>query len=339
MFRIVQVFAIIVVTVLPRGGFAWEANEIKATGKVFVDSRPVLVEGAKSGEGPAWDPRHGLFFSGGGGVTLYGLNGQSRMFLKDAGTNGLLLDASGAMLMCQPRYRRVSTYDLKTRKLRVLTDSYHGKPYNQPNDITVDTKGRAYFSDPKYGSRDGMDQLDDSGKKIEGVYRIDVDGSVHRIITHEVDRPNGLVVTPDDRYLFVADNNNNMVDKGERKLWRFDLKPNGTVDLASQKLLFDWERGRGPDGMVLDEKGHVYVAGGLNKDNPPYETAAKYKGGVYVFTPDGALVDFAPVPNDEVTNCTFGGKDLKTLYITAGGTLWKTRTKHAGQMPWPGMSR
>ena len=85
-----------------------------------------------------------------------------------------------------------------------------------------------FSSDPQYGDRSRMEIEDGSGRKIEGVYRIDTDGRVTRIITHEVDRPNGLVVTPDDKYLYVADNNNNSVG-GARKLWRFDLKPNGTV--------------------------------------------------------------------------------------------------------------
>ena len=109
-----------------------------------------------------------------------------------------------------------------------------------------------------------MELLDAAGRKIEGVYRIDPNGSVTRIITHEVDRPNGLVVTPDDRFLIVADNNNNSVG-GARKLWRFELDDGGDVDLSSQTLLLDWKSGRGPDGMVLDQKGRMYVAGGRNK--------------------------------------------------------------------------
>ena len=121
----------------------------------------------------------------------------------------------------------------------------------------------------------------------------------------------------------------------ERKLFRFALQPDGSVNLASKKNLFDWKTGRGPDGMVLDAKGRIYVAGGRNKPNLPNETADKFKGGVYVISPDGKLLDFVAVPRDEVTNCTFGGPDLRTLYITAGGTLWSIRTTTRGKMPWP----
>jgi len=297
-------------------------------------AKPVLVLEKGAGEGPAWHPDHGLFFSGGAGITLMNPAGETSLFMPKAGSNGLLFDHRGRLLLCQPAFRVVSRFDLRTGKRQVLTRSFHGKQYNQPNDITVDSKGRIYFSDPKYGPRNGMELLDSDGREIEGVYRIDRDGSVTRIITHEVDRPNGIVVSADDKYLYVADNNNNNAGAA-RKLWRFNLQADGDVDLASRKLLFDWKMGRGPDGMVLDQKGRLYVAGGLTRANPPHETADKFKGGVYVFSSEGALLDFAAIPRDEVTNCTFGGPDLKTLYVTAGGTLWSIRTTTPGHMPWP----
>ena len=297
-------------------------------------SRLILKTGA--GEGPAWHPAYGLFFSGDEGITLMTPAGNTSVFLPKAGSNGLLFDHEGRLLVCQPAYRRVIRLDAKSKHLQVLTDEYDGRHFNQPNDITVDSAGRIYFSDPRYGSREGMELLDSGGREIEGVYRIDADGSVTRIITHEVDRPNGILITPDDRYLFVADNNNS--EGGARMLWRFALQADGTVDSASRKLIFDWKSGRGPDGMVMDELGRLYVAGGLNQPNPPHETADKFKGGVYVLSQNGTLLSFAPIPRDEVTNCTFGGPDLRTLYITAGGTLWSIHTRTPGKMPWPGQN-
>ena len=179
-----------------------------------------------------------------------------------------------------------------------------------------------------------MEMLDKAGRKVEGVYRVDPDGRVTRIIMHEADRPNGLLVTPDDKFLFVADNNNN-TRGGARKLWRFRLKADGTIAPKSRKLIYDWGTGRGPDGMAIDAKGRLYVAGGRNEGVPPYETAGKHKGGIYVFSPKGKLITFVHIPRDEVTNCAFGGKDLKTLFITAGGTLWSIRTAVAGRPVWP----
>ena len=176
--------------------------------------------------------------------------------------------------------------------------------------------------------------MDDAGRIIEGVYRIDPDKKVTRIIGREVERPNGVLVSADDRYLYVADNNNDKVG-GERKLYRFDLRGDGTVDLSSKKLLYDWGKGRGPDGVKQDMKGRLYVAGGLNKPNPPAEPAEDVKGGIYVFSPEGKLLTFLAVPKDEVTNCAFGGEDRKTLYITAGGTLYSIRTTTPGRLVFP----
>jgi gluconolactonase len=170
---------------------------------------------------------------------------------------------------------------------------------------------------------------DDTGRAIEGVYRIDPDGTVSRVIGREVERANGVLVTPDDKHLYVADNNNN-TKGGARKLWRFDLKPNGAVNLESKKLVYDWGTGRGPDGLKQDAKGRLYVAAGLNKPSPPFEPATDVKGGIYVLDPLGKLLAFLPVPTDEVTNCAFGGEDRKMLYITGGGTLYSIRTSTPG---------
>jgi gluconolactonase len=300
---------------------------------IFADNgKPQLVLSEGAGEGPAWDPKLGLLFSGHGGIMRMARDGQVTVHRKDAGTNGLLFDASGALLACEPVRRRVTRTELDGT-LTVLAEKFDAMAFNQPNDITVDSNGRIYFSDPQYGDRSKMEMLDRAGRQVEGVYRIDPDGKVTRLITHEVDRPNGLVVTPDDRHLFVADNNNNDVG-GARKLWRFALQSNGSLDLASQSLIYDWGTSRGPDGMVLDTAGRLYVAGGLNKANPPSEANDKL-GGVYVFSPDGKLLTFVHIPRDEVTNCTFGGEDLRTLFVTAGGTLWSLRTTTPGQLPWP----
>ena len=310
------------------------ANVFLQAADIFDEAKPTMVLERGAGEGPAWDPQLGLLFSGDGDITLLSSGGTTRTFLRGAGSNGLLFDHQGRLLICQPVARRVSRMDIRTGKLEVLTDHFEGRRYNQPNDVAVDAQGRVYFSDPRYGSREGMELLDGEGRPVEGVYRIDVDGRVTRILSHEVDRPNGLVVSADNRFLFVADNNNNS-QAGARKLYRFELRGDGDAKRSSRKLLFDWKTGRGPDGMVLDEHGRLYVAGGLNRANPPYETADEFKGGVYVLSADGTLLDFMPIPRDEVTNCTFGGADLKTLYTTAGGTLWSIRTKARGQFAWP----
>lgn len=313
---------------------AWGRSSVAAD--VFAEGAKLKVESAvgAGGEGPAWHPKLGILTSGHDGhVHRLDRDGRSTIHRRDAGTNGLLFDRQGRLIACEPKLRRVTRTELDG-SLTVLTEKYEGHRYNQPNDVTVDSQGRIYFTDPRYGSRDGMEILDAAGRTIEGVYRIDADGKVTRIIGRELERPNGILASPDDRYLFVADNNNSELG-GARKLWRFELRADGTVDLASRKLLHDWKNGRGPDGLKQDQRGRLYVAGGLNKPNPPFEPAEDVKGGVYVFTPDGQLLDFVAVPTDEVTNCAFGGDDLKTLYVTGGGTLYSIRTQTPGRVLYP----
>jgi gluconolactonase len=287
------------------------------------------------GEGPAWDPKLGVLTSGKNGIHRLDRDGQSSVYRERAGTNGLLFDRDGRLVCCEPERRRVTRID-RDGTLTVLTDRFDGKRYNTPNDLTIDSKGRIYFSDPRYGPRDGMEIKNEKGETVEGVYRIDPDGKVARVIGREVERANGVLVSADDKYLFVADNNNDTVG-GARKLWRFELKPDGTVDAPSKKLLYDWGKGRGPDGVKQDAKGRLYVAGGLNRPNPPAEPADDVKGGIYVIDPQtGKLLAFQGVPTDEVTNCAFGGDDLRTLYITGGGTLYSIRTTTPGRVLWPG---
>ncbi len=296
-------------------------------------SMPELLAEEGAGEGPAWHPELGLLTSGGGHIYRRDLAGKQSIYGENAGSNGLMFDRQGRLIICEPVRRQVSRVE-KNGDVTVLTERYEGKLYNQPNDLTIDSKGRIYFSDPRYGDRADMELVDAQGRKVEGVYRIDPDGKVTRIITHEVDRPNGLVITPDDKYLYVADNNND-TEGGARKLFRFDLKGDGTVDFASQKLLYDWKKTRGPDGMKLDALGRLYVAAGLNKQNPPFETQDEPTAGVYVFSSEGKLLKFVPIPRDETTNVGFGGPDLKTLYITSGGSLWSLRTMTPGKPAWP----
>lgn len=319
-----------------------DAEKIKVVGAVPIFESgaklKVETEGEGGGEGPVWHPKFGVFTSGNDNhLYLLGLDGKQKVFRKDAGTNGLLLDAKGRLVSCDSEARRMSRTDLDTGKVTILTDRYDGKRYNNPNDLTIDSQGRIYFSDPRYGKRDGMEILDDKGRTIEGVYRIDPDNKVTRIIGRELERPNGVLVSADEKYLFVADNNNSDL-KGARKLWRFNLKKDGTVDFASKKMLYDWSPGRGPDGIKADREGRLYVAAGLNKPNA-VEPAKDKKGGIYVFTPEGKLLTFLPVPRDEVTNCAFGGPDLRTLYVTGGGTLYSIRTVTPGRVLWPKLEK
>lgn len=296
-----------------------------AESPVIPGEKPVRYRGVGAGEGPAWDRRGNLYFTGSNRITIRDSSGTIRIFRDNTGgANGLLFDHDGRLVICEGGNRRVVRIEADGTTT-VLADSYESKRFNSPNDLTIDTKGRIYFSDPRYGNRDGMEM------SVEAVYRIDAPGKVTRILADEVDRPNGLLVSARDEYLYVADNNNS--EGGARKLWRFRLSTDGSADPRSRTLIFDWGTGRGPDGIDMDESGLLYVAAGRTSPRPPHETADRFKGGIYILSPGGGLVEFIHITDDEVTNCAFGGVDGKTLFITAGGNLWSLRLKIPGYAP------
>lgn len=296
-------------------------------------TKPVLLQETGAGEGPAWHPELGLLTSGDGHIFRRDRDGRQSVYREKAGSNGLMFDRQGRLVICEPVRRRVSRLESDGSQI-VLAERFEGQRFNQPNDLTVDSRGRLYFSDPQYGDRSGMELRDAAGKLVEGVYRIDLDGKVTRVITHEVDRPNGLIVTPNDTFLYVADNNNDTVG-GARKLWRFAFDARGELNLSSQQLIHDWGKTRGPDGMKLDVDGRLFVAAGSNRQNPPFEVQDSPTAGVYVFSPEGKLLTVIPIPRDETTNCAFGGDDLQTLFVTAGGSLWSVRVNRPGRPVWP----
>ena len=232
-------------------------------------------------------------------------------------TNGQTFDAQGRLYHCEGSEfgpgggRRVSRTDLKTGKHEVLTERYQGARYNSPNDICVDGQGRVYFTDPRYGDRSDMEM------DIEGVYRIDADGSVTRILEQPlIERPNGIAVTQDGRRLYLVDSC--PVVGGNRKIWSFDLDASGNA--TNRRVVYDFAPGRGGDGMRLDMAGNLYVAAGIMSPRGPHETA-DVPPGIYVITPEGKLLGRIPVLEDVLTNLAFGGADGRTLYITASTSV------------------
>ena len=287
---------------------------------------PKLVVESGAREGPSWDARNNLlYFVGGNRVMRRAMDGTVAVFREDApGANGSYVDPQGRVIVCEAAGRRVTRTE-KDGSLTVLASEYEGKKLNSPNDLSMNSKGRIYFTDPRYGRMDNMEIRDESGQLVEGVYRIDAPGKITRILTHEVERPNGIFVSSGDRFLYVADNYNNRTG-GARKLLRFDLKTDGTVVPSSRKVIFDWKDGRGPDGFRIDHQGRFFVAAGRNTDSR-WETSAEFKSGVYILSPEGKLLEFVHFEKDETTNCVLGGPDLKTLFVTSGNQLWSVPLK------------
>jgi len=285
-------------------------------------------------EGPAVDADGSVYFSDiwNSRIMKLAVDGTQSVFRGDSGrTNGNTFDPLGRLLSCEGAEmgpggrRRVVRTDLKTGKVTVLTERFEGARYNSPNDVVVDRHGRIYFTDPCYGDRSSMEM------EIEGVYRINPDGAVVRILKQpDIQRPNGLAISPDERTFYLVDSNPN--PGGNRKIWAFDLAVDGGV--SNQRLVYDFAPGRGGDGMRVDTEGNLWIAGGINRPRREGETT-EYPAGVYVVSPAGRLLGHIPVPEDLVTNLAFGGPGKKTLHVTAGKSLFKIQTKVAGWSVYP----
>jgi gluconolactonase len=286
-------------------------------------------------EGPAFDATGNLFFSDIIGNCIYRMapDGTLSVFRADSGrTNGNTFDAQGRLVSCEGAEfgpggrRRIVRTELHSGQVDVLTERYEGKRYNSPNDVVVDIKNRIWFTDPFYGEDRSALELD-----VEAVYRIDIDGSVVRVVSQPlIERPNGLAITPDARTLYVIDSHTRL--GGNRKVWSFDVAENG--NLSGQRLVFDFGRGRGGDGMRLDEHGKLWIAAGVWLSRHPGETT-DVPAGVYVITPAGELLGRIPIPEDLCTNLAFGGPDRKTLFVTAGKTVFQIPLAVAGYALYP----
>lgn len=227
--------------------------------------------------------------------------------------NGLAFDAQGRLIACEGGLNdqgRVTRRDLKTGQVQVLVDSYQGQPLGAPNDLTLDSKGRIYFTSRLAGG---------NSKSVNSVYRIDPDGSVERILAApDIDMPNGIEITLDDRWLYLIESDGRL--NRSRCIRRYALQSNGKV--ASGDILITFYPGRSGDGLCLDVHGNLYVAAGLHKTRGSSETLDT-RPGIHVITPEGKLVGFVETPEDTITNCAFGGADLKTLYVTCSKYLLK----------------
>lgn len=233
--------------------------------------------------------------------------------------NGLRFDREGRLLACEGA-GRVTRTDPRTGETAVLADAYQGRPLGAPNDLEIDARGRIYFT-----SR--LSNTDPARGNVNAVYRIDPDGGIARILAApEVDMPNGIATSPDDRILYLIDSDGR--EGRARRIRAYDLKPDGTA--ANGRLLYDFYPGRGGDGMAVDAEGHLYVAAGLHRPRGTSETLAT-RPGIHVISPRGQLLAFMETSEDTITNCKFGGPDLRTLYVACGKLLLSLRTRIPGK--------
>jgi len=206
--------------------------------------------------------------------------------------NGLFYLPDGRLVACEGGNRQVTVMG-KDGKIEVLANECNGKKLNSPNDLWPDKAGGIYFTDPRYGDMEGLEQPGFH------VYYIDPKGRVTRIISDLV-KPNGILGTADNKYLYVA-------DPGDKKTYRYVIKRPGK--LGARELFCE----SGSDGMTLDESGNLYLTSGAVK---VYSPMGKHLGDIET-----------PLPP---ANVVFGGVDRKTLYITARSSFYSLQMTVAG---------
>lgn len=330
---------------LPTALYALEAPSGNAS-IVSADARlEVLYDEGFFAEGAAVAPDGTVFFSDitftfasgmqAGHIMRYDpTSGATSVYRSPSGmSNGLKFDARGRLLAAEGGDfggRRLTRTDLATGKARIIAGLYEGRPFNSPNDISIDEKGRIYFSDPRYLGHELVQQ------PVMAVYRVDPDGSIHRIIT-DAGKPNGVCVAPDQKTLYVVSNDNGALalpgerlpagtplHQGRMALLAYDLSPDGRARF--RRVLVDYAPQAGPDGLVADVDGNLYVA---VRDTSRF--------GINVYAPDGT--ELARIPTPELpTNVAFGrGADANLLYITYGdasaggrGSLGRIRVNKKG---------
>lgn len=272
-------------------------------------------------EGPAVARDGSVYFTELIGQRIYRLTPDGRLTVYRENSNvanGLLIDAQDRLIACEGATfqaagvtvkgtPRVTRTDLKTGRVEILAE---GANLVGPNDVTIDGRGRLYFTDFPGGA----------------VYRIDAPGKVVRILgAPDVEWPNGIQIAPDDKTLYLVEANRNQ--GGARRIRAFDLRPDGTVQNA--RVLYDFYPGRSADGISIDRQGNLYASAGLHRPRGSSETLDT-RCGVHVISPQGKLLRFIPIPEDTITNNAFGGADARTLYVTAGKTLYRVRTDVPG---------
>jgi gluconolactonase len=291
--------SLLTVLVLGVAGVAQEnVTKKKPAKKKAVESKALVAPGAqvkklagdfKFTEGPAADARGDVYFSDipNNRILKWSVEeGKLSTFLENSGgANGLYFDKDGNLIACQGSGRRLVSISPKG-EVTVLADKYEGKKFNSPNDLWIDPKGGVYFSDPRYGTGEPMEQ------KGEYVYYLTPDRKTVIPVVSDMVRPNGLIGTSNGRRLYIA-------DAGAGKTYLYTVNKDGT--LSDKQLLAP----EGSDGMTLDSRGNVYLTG----------------KAVSVYNRKGQKVQEIAVPEGP-SNVTFGGKDDKTLFITARTSLY-----------------
>ena len=252
-------------------------------------------------EGASVDRKGNVFFTDqpNNKIWEYDVKGRLRLFLDSAGrSNGMYFDPKGWLVTCADEDEQLWAIS-RHRKVRVLLRDMGGRRLNGPNDLWIDAGGGIYFTDPYYQ----RPYWTRTKPEMEGerVYYLAPGALQPRVVAADVVKPNGIVGTPDGKYLYVA-------DIGAGKTYKYAIGTDGSL---TDRVLFV---SQGSDGMTLDERGNVYLTG----------------DGVTVYDPSGQKIAHIPVPEKWTANLCFGGRDKKTLFITASEGIYILRMRVKG---------
>jgi gluconolactonase len=286
-----------------------------------------VADGIEWAEGPLWDaaehsllfsdvPQNGVFRWAPGReivqvISNSGYTGTGRFQGREPGSNGLVFDRDGRLVMCQHGDRRIVRRE-PDGSVTVLADRYNGKRLNSPNDLVYRSNGDLYFTDPPFGL---PGTFTDPAKEVsfQGVYRVTAAGSVTAVIT-DLGAPNGIGFSPDEKTLYVSNAQN------ERPIWMaYRVRADG--NLEGGRLFAEARQWVGPgegvpDGLKVDRAGNVFAAG---------------PGGIHVFAPDGTRLGriITGVPTGNLA----WGEDGSELFIAANHWILRVRTKtHGGPL-------
>lgn len=261
-----------------------------------------LAGGFAFTEGPTADSKGNVYFTDqpNNQILKWSVDGELSVFMKESGrSNGLYFAPDGRLLACADMENELWVINPDGTHTVLLTD-YKGTKLNGPNDLWLHPDGSIYFTDPLY-ARDYWSRSREMQQEGEYVYRFNpATGKTHRVAV-DLKKPNGIIGTPDGKTLYIA-------DIGGGKTYRYDIQPNGL--LTNKQLAAPI----GSDGMTIDEKGNIYLTG----------------KGVTVFNRQGEQIAHIPVDAPWTSNVTFGGRNAKTLFITASDALYSIQMNVKG---------
>ncbi len=266
---------------------------------------PVEFEGTfKFTEGPTTDVNGIVYFTDVPAQKIFKISPVNKTSVARENTNyanGLMFNAAGEIVCCQRN--GVVAWDPETKAERILASEYDGKPFNGPNDLVIDRTGGVYFTDPSF-ALDGK-----SNQGVHGVFYIAADGKLTRVID-DVVGPNGIILSPDEKTLYV-------LPFPREDMMAYTVDGPGKLGAGRKFCKIEQpegKKGAGGDGCAVDTRGNLYIAAAT---------------GVQVFDPSGKLLGTIKVPKTP-SNCEFGGKDLKTLYVTARTAVYAVPMSVAG---------